>query len=99
MGNKGQEEEKHETFMFGTVFSSQTSDFRSVGFSEKKEGKIVFYTLSSKEHWFRRLPMTEMVKLHELFKEAGSYREEKDVMGVYRKYVTEENRPFIERNL
>lgn len=87
-------------FEGGTIFKKEGSDFVAFGFAEKNgtEG-IRFYILSSKEKFFRTMTLEMAKEVHCLFKEAGSYKQDQNTMGVFKIYVTNENVPFIERNL
>lgn len=57
----------------------------------------MFFILSSKLPAFKKLTVDEAQKVHDAFKEAGSYKEAQNVMGVYVRYVAEENVKFVEK--
>lgn len=57
----------------------------------------MFFVLSSKLPAFKKLTVDEAQKVHDAFKEAGAYKEAQGVMGVYTRYVTEENEKFVEK--
>lgn len=85
-------------FKAGTVFRSDKSDFVAWGFVESRsENGIVFFILSSKLPKFKKLTEAEATKLHDAFKEAGAYKEAEKTMGVYVRYVTEENENFVKK--
>lgn len=57
----------------------------------------MFFVLSSKLPEFKELSLEDVQKIHDAFKEAGAYKEAQGVMGVYTRYVTEENAKFVEK--
>lgn len=83
----------------GTVLRSQKSSYVAYGFAEKDEqGKIAFFILSSKHPHFGQLEEEWVEKIHDFYKNVKAYKEERDTMGVYSLYLTDDNFDFLDKH-